>query len=178
MLTKVKRKFQELIDWEAKLTHKAGLKPNVVSALGLFLGFLSGLIYWTAGASSTDLNMYKVHLTIAFLLLLFSGFCDVLDGALARIYGGTSVFGGFLDSLVDRYVDSSVLTGLILGGLCDLTWGILALIGSLLTSYARARAESSSVSVESIGIVERAERIIIILIATLIEIAWPSLSAL
>ncbi|MEM1550889.1 MAG: CDP-alcohol phosphatidyltransferase family protein [Candidatus Bathyarchaeia archaeon] len=178
MLTKLKHKLQELIASEARLLHKIGLKPNAISILGFILGFSSGLAYWAAGALSTGLNTYRVYLILASLLLLFSGVCDVLDGALSRICGGVTVFGGFLDSIIDRYVDSAVMLGLILGGLCDLVWGALALIGSLLTSYARARAESSGVMMESVGLVERAERIIIILASSLIEIAWPSLIAL
>lgn len=178
MLTKLKLKFQELMACEARLIHKIGLKPNAISALGFILGFFSGLAYWAAGALHTDLNVYRVYLTIAILLLLSSGLCDALDGILARIYGEVTAFGGFLDSIIDRYVDSAVLFGLILGGLCDPAWGIMALIGSLLTSYVRARAESSSVVMESIGLVERAERIVIILVSSLIEIIWPFLHAL
>lgn len=178
MLTRLKLKFQELIVSKSQLIYRIGLKPNIISLLGLIMGFSSGIIYWAAGALSTDLNMYRVYLSLALLLLILSGICDALDGALARTCGGVTAFGGFLDSIVDRYVDSAVLLGLILGRLCDLLWGALALIGSLLTSYARARAESSGISMESVGLVERAERIIIILISSLIEIICPSLPAL
>ncbi|MEM2321285.1 MAG: CDP-alcohol phosphatidyltransferase family protein [Candidatus Bathyarchaeia archaeon] len=174
----MKRKFQGLMAREAQIIYGIGLKPNVISILGFILGLLSGMAYWAAGALSTDLSMYRVHLILAFLLLLFSGICDALDGALARIRGEVTVFGGFLDSIIDRYVDSAVLLGLILGGVCDLIWGLLALIGSLLTSYVRARAESSGVMMESIGLVERAERIIIISASSLVEIVWPFLPAL
>ncbi|MEM2648459.1 MAG: CDP-alcohol phosphatidyltransferase family protein [Candidatus Bathyarchaeia archaeon] len=163
---------------EARLIHRIGLKPDAISMLGFILGFFSGLAYWAAGTLSTDLSTYRFYLTSALLLLLFSGLCDALDGALARIYGEMTIFGGFLDSIIDRYVDSMVLFGLVLGGLCDSTWGVLALIGSLLTSYVRARAESSGVMMESVGFVERAERVIIISASSLIEIAWPFSHAL
>jgi archaetidylinositol phosphate synthase len=109
---------------------------------------------------------------MAVVLLLASGYCDALDGALARLHDETSVAGGFLDSLLDRYVDASVYCGLILGGLCNVLWGLLALIGSLLTSYARARSEAADVPMETIGIVERAERLIIVALASLLSMVW------
>ncbi|MCX8170978.1 MAG: CDP-alcohol phosphatidyltransferase family protein, partial [Candidatus Bathyarchaeota archaeon] len=115
MLTKIKHKVQEIISAEAKLMHSVGLKPNMVSALGAALGLLSGAAYWAAGALSVGLNAYRVNLLLAATLLMFSGFCDALDGALARLYGEATVLGGFLDSLLDRYVDSAVICGLILG---------------------------------------------------------------
>ncbi|MCS7139573.1 MAG: archaetidylinositol phosphate synthase [Candidatus Nezhaarchaeota archaeon] len=178
MLTKLKNIFQELIAREAKIIRKIGLKANVISLLGLILGILSGLLYWAAGTLHANLDAYRAYLILAFLLLLFSGMCDALDGALARIYGEVTTFGSFLDSIADRYVDSIIILGLIMGGLCEPVWGVLALIGSLLTSYTRARAEAIGVAMESIGLVERAERIIIILISSIIEILWPFSSAL
>jgi len=148
------------------------LTPNQVSALGVVLGAASGLAYWLTGLSLGDPSAHRMYLLLAVLLLLASGFCDALDGTLARLYGKTSVLGGFLDSLLDRYVDASVYFGLILGGLCDQFWGLLALVGSLLTSYARARSEAAGMLMETIGIVERAERLLIISAASLFSLVW------
>ena len=178
MLTKLKDKVQEWISTEAKIMHKIGFKPNMVSGLGVAFGVFSGLAYWIAGALQTYPSIHKAYLFIAVLSLFLSGFCDALDGALARLYGETTLLGGFLDSLLDRYVDAAVLLGLILGGLCDLPWGLLALIGSLLTSYARARSEAAGIPMESIGIIERAERILIIILASILNIVWADLPAL
>ena len=178
MLTKLKKTLQSLITVEAKAMHRAGLTPNVVSTVGVMLGVASGFAYWAAGTNSATSSLYGVYLLSAVLLLLASGFCDALDGALARLYVETSVFGGFLDSLLDRYVDAAVYCGLILGGLCDPSWGLLALIGSLLTSYARARSEAAMVPMESIGLLERAERLLIIAIASVFSLFWPESSAL
>jgi archaetidylinositol phosphate synthase len=109
---------------------------------------------------------------IAAVLLLLSGFCDALDGVLARLYQKTTTFGGFLDSLLDRYADAAVYVGIIVGGLCDALWGLVALTGSLLVSYSRARAEAAGIKMESIGLAERAERIIILAIASLVAFFW------
>lgn len=165
MLTKLKRRIQALLTDETTYAHRLGLTPNAVSGLGILLAFISATVYW--GASSNVLM-----LVLAALFLLFSGFCDALDGALARSYGQTTVFGGFLDSLLDRYADAAVLTGIILGGFADFSWGLVAIVGSLLVSYVRARAEAVGVKMESIGIAERAERILILLVASLIALLW------
>lgn len=178
MLTKLKHKIQKIVSAEARLIHSAGLKPNVVSAMGVVFGLLSGLAYWAAGVSLADLNAYRIYLSTATVLLMLSGFCDALDGALARLYGEVTALGGFLDSLLDRYVDSAVLCGLILSGLCDLFWGFLALIGSLLTSYVRARSEAADVPMETVGIMERAERIIVIIAASIISALLAEATAL
>ncbi|MEM1602820.1 MAG: CDP-alcohol phosphatidyltransferase family protein [Candidatus Bathyarchaeia archaeon] len=158
--------------------HRAGLKPNTVSAIGVSLGLISGALYWAAGENLANANMYRVYIISAVALLALSGLCDALDGALARLYGETTVLGGFLDSLLDRYVDSAVLCGLILSGLCDPFWGLLALIGSLLTSYARARSEAADVPMETVGIMERAERLIVVIAASIISALLAEKSAL
>jgi len=157
---------------EAVMAHKVGLTPNQISGLGVVLGVASGLVYWQAGPVVTPPSVNPSYLVIAVVLLLVSGYCDALDGALARLHDETSVAGGFLDSLLDRYVDAAVYCGLILGRLCDLPWGLLALIGSLLTSYARARSEAAGIPMETVGIVERAERLIIVALASLLSIVW------
>ena len=165
MLTRLKERFQLWISYEAKLAHSLGLTPNHVSGIGVISAIISALLYWN--------SLFNPSLLIAAtVFLLASGFCDALDGALARIYGETTVFGGFLDSLLDRYVDAIILGGIILGGLCHLFWGLAALIGSLLVSYVRARAEAAGVKMETVGIAERAERLIILTVASLLNVIW------
>jgi archaetidylinositol phosphate synthase len=150
---------------EAKLAHSIGLTPNQVSAAGITFAVLSALAYW-------KWQFHTLMPIMAPLLLLASGFCDALDGSLARLYGEATTFGGFLDSLLDRYADAIIFSGILLGGLCDLFWGLAALVGSLLVSYARARAEAAGVKMETVGIAERAERLITLAIASFLSIAW------
>ena len=171
MLTKLKKKIQKMLATEAKAAHKIGLTPNTISAIGIVLAFLSALTYagWQGNTS---------YLLLATLLLLLSGFCDALDGLLARLYQEATAFGGFLDSLLDRYADAAVYTGIILGGLCDKLWGLTALTGSLLVSYSRARAEAAGIKMESIGLAERAERIIILATASLVAFFWQPETAI
>ncbi|MGC8997959.1 MAG: archaetidylinositol phosphate synthase [Candidatus Bathyarchaeia archaeon] len=162
MLTRLKAKVQSAIKTQAKAANKIGLKPNIISAIGILLAILSALAYDNGRQSTT--------MALAVVLLLLSGYCDVLDGALARLCQKTTPFGGFLDSLLDRYADSAVYMGIILGKLCTVPWGLVALIGSLLVSYSRARAEAAGIKMETIGFAERAERIIIIAATSIAEI--------
>ena len=170
MLTKIKKKIQSLLKAEAAIANRIGLTPNHLSFAGVLLGVLSGIFYWLAGINRLDPVKGQSYLFGAVVFLLSSGFFDALDGVLARLYKKTSIRGGFLDSLLDRYVDAAVYSGIMLGGLCDLPWGLLALIGSLLTSYARARSEAENVPMETVGIFERAERIITIAAASLLNL--------
>ena len=165
MLTKLKQKVQEALTAEAEIAHKIGLTPNMISALGMILAFLSAITYalWQG---------YTPLLLLATVLLLLSGFCDALDGVAARLYQQTTVFGGFLDSLLDRYADAAVYIGIIIGGLTEPLWGFLALTGSLLVSYTRARAEAAGIKMETVGFAERAERIIILALASMIAFFW------
>jgi archaetidylinositol phosphate synthase len=165
MLTKLKQHIQTLLTSEAAYAHKIGLTPNAVSGLGIILALFSAVAYWRASTNT-------LLLVLAMLFLLLSGFCDALDGVLARLYMQTTVFGGFLDSLLDRYADTAVLAGIILGGFADFSWGLIAIVGTLLVSYVRARAEAAGVKMESIGIAERAERILILLVASLVALVW------
>jgi archaetidylinositol phosphate synthase len=104
--------------------------------------------------------------------MLLSGLFDALDGVIARSFGEVTKFGGFFDSVLDRYSDAVVLCGIIFGGLVDLSWGFAALVGSLLVSYARARAEAVGIKMESVGIAERAERMMILAFASLLSYIW------
>jgi archaetidylinositol phosphate synthase len=165
LLTKLKQRVQFWMTAEAKMAHSIGLTPNQISAIGIAFATLSALAYW-------KWQFQTLFPILAPLLLLASGFCDALDGALARLYGEATTFGGFLDSLLDRYADAIIFCGIILGGLCDPFWGLAALMGSLLVSYARARSEAAGVKMETVGIAERAERLVILAIASFLSIAW------
>ena len=121
---------------EASAAHKIGLTPNSVSVIGFILALFSAVAYGITNSQSSW------FLIIATVLLLASGFCDTLDGVIARTYQQTTIFGGFLDSLLDRYADVAVYAGIMIGGLgVDLIWGLAALAGSVLVSYSRARAK-------------------------------------
>lgn len=165
MLTKFKQRAQLQLTSVAESLHNLGLTPNHVSILGIVLAVLSAITYW-------QWKLDSILLILAPLLMLASGLLDALDGALARQYGEATKFGGFFDSLLDRYADSIILCGIILGELTEVSWGLAALIGSLLVSYARSRAEAAGIKMESVGLFERAERIVLLAVVSLISYVW------
>ena len=172
MLTKLKEKVQRMLTSTAHAANRIGLTPNMISSIGLALAVFSAIAY--ALVQGQPLQNQSILLFLAVVLLLASGFCDTLDGVLARTHQQASVFGGFFDSLFDRYADAIVYAGVVIGGLCDPIWGLIALIGSLLVSYSRAKAEAVRLKMESVGIAERAERLIILAAASIGAIFWPS----
>lgn len=157
MLNKIKNKVGKLFSLPAKALVNMGFAPNLLTFLGLLFSIISGFFY------------YFKYIFYAGILILISGLLDALDGAVARVSGKVTVFGGFFDSVADRYSDAIILTSIILSGLCDIFWGILAIIGCFLVSYCRARGEAVGVKKISVGIAERPERLIILALGTFLE---------
>lgn len=166
LLTKLKKQVQQMLTSEANAAYKIGLTPNAISIIGFILALSSAITY---GLFSTQFSWL---LLLATLLLLASGFCDTLDGVIARTFQQATIFGGFLDSLLDRYADVAVYAGIIISGLCNPIWGLAALAGSVLVSYSRARAEAAGIKMESVGFAERAERMIILAVVTIMAFFW------
>jgi archaetidylinositol phosphate synthase len=178
LLTKLKKQIQQMLTSQATAAHKIGLTPNRISTVGFLLALASAAAYALTSAQTSWL------LILAVVLLLASGFCDTLDGIVARTFGQTTVFGGFYDSVLDRYADALVFAAIIIFGLTNpaanpvwgpiwsAVWGLAALSGSLLVSYTRARAEAAGVKMESVGLAERAERMLILAVFTIIAYFW------
>ncbi|MCL4430393.1 MAG: CDP-alcohol phosphatidyltransferase family protein [Chloroflexi bacterium] len=170
MLTKLKKKVQQMLTSKANAAHKIGLTPNKVSVIGFILALSSAIAYAFAPNASW-------FLLLATFLLLASGFCDTLDGIIARTFQQATVFGGFFDSVLDRYADAAVYAAIIIAGLCNQIWGLAALAGSILVSYTRARAEAAGIKMESVGFAERAERMLILAAVSIIAFWWlPALN--
>lgn len=150
MLSKLKDHVTNLLLPLTELTIKAGIKPNHLTFIGLIAG-LTSACFIAVG-----------ELTIGAFVLLLSGFFDMLDGALARNQNLTTPFGGFLDSVFDRYVDVAIFVALGIYGV-DWLYVALALSGALLVSYTRARAEKI-IDKCDVGIAERGERMIILFV--------------
>ena len=147
---------------------RAGLTPNMITTIGVLLSLVVAAII-----ASGNLVVGGV------LFLIASGF-DMLDGAVARAAGSVTKFGGFLDSTLDRYSETIVLFGLLyyLLQTPDAMIGALlvfaATTGSLLISYARARAEAAGFHA-SVGLHARPERVVILAIGLLFSQVLPAL---
>jgi len=115
----------------------------------------------------------KGYLIAGGILVLVAGLFDILDGALARFTNKTTVFGGFLDSTFDRLSEAVVFIGVLilyapLGDVLMVAVIFVAMIGSFLTSYVRARAEGLGLAC-SVGLFTRAERVIILCLGLLFD---------
>jgi len=157
LLNKIRSEVERRILVLAKILAAIGFKPEALSLMGLASAFLSALAY--------NLGSDAISLYTASLLVVVSGFFDMVDGAVARLTGRASPRGSFLDSTVDRLADTLIIGGLILSGRVYTPAGVVALAGSLLTSYVRAKAESVGVEMSGIGLVERGERLIILAVS-------------
>ena len=155
MLGLIKKKISVFFNFLAYFFNRAGFTPLSLTFMSLLLAFFSAFAYYYG---RTDLLVYVV----APSLLLLSGLFDALDGACARLYRRVTKFGAFMDSMADRFTEILIFSSLILGNLCSLEWGLVALTLSLMVSYARARAEAENVGLQGIGLAERPERILII----------------
>jgi archaetidylinositol phosphate synthase len=174
LLTKLKKQIQQMLTSQASVAHKLGLTPNKISLIGFILALASATSYIIVTAESFWL------LILAVVFLLASGFCDTLDGIVARTFQQTTVFGGFFDSVLDRYADAAVYGAIIIAGLSNPAWGFIwgsvwglaALAGSMMVSYTRARAEAAGIKMESVGLAERAERMLILVAVSIIAFFW------
>jgi len=161
MLSFLKELFQQKTATLALICGRAGITPNFLTWVGFGLTGLASLAYlYSAGSTTMRL--------LGALLLATSGFVDAFDGVVARVAGMETRFGGVLDSTLDRYSDIFILSSFILSGQCDMLWGLAAITGSMLVSYLRARSECEGISMSSIGLAERGERLVIIIAASIL----------
>lgn len=170
MLSHYKGPLTRLGEPVARALLRAQVRPNHLTVVGL------GVSIVAAGAVAQG------RLRVAAVLLAVAGLCDFFDGALARLANCVSAFGAFLDSVVDRYSDLMVLLGVVLyyeqladtSGVC-LT--LVTLVGTIMVSYTKARAQSIGVTCE-IGLMERPERLIVLIAGAAFNVLTPAIVVL
>lgn len=141
----------------ARVVAKSGINPNALTVFGLVCSAAA------MGAFAMKEPGY------ALLMLLLTSFFDVIDGAVARETNRVSRLGGFLDSVSDRYSDFFILLGVMLYLEKYYVLILVVIVGSFLVSYTRAKAELLMPKCD-VGIAERAERLLIIIIATFLTV--------
>lgn len=138
--------------------------PTAWTAVGLAASLFAAWAY-SAGGYSGQL--------FGAVLVLVSGWFDVVDGAVARVTGRTSTRGAFLDSTLDRVAEVALFTGVLIGGYSPPTYVLLALSLSLLVSYTRAKGDALGVRLAGVGIGERSERLLILAVSSLLGlVGW------
>ena len=150
---------------------RSGVNPNTLTLVGLLLSILTAVV------------IAQGLLVAGGLLVLFAGLFDMLDGAMARVRNIATTFGAFFDSTLDRYSESIILFGLLYyamqrPALHDFAWPFpyeqswmisfifIAVIGSLMVSYTKARAEGLGLECKT-GLLARPERVVILAIGLL-----------
>jgi CDP-diacylglycerol--glycerol-3-phosphate 3-phosphatidyltransferase len=142
---------------------RTGIDPNALTIAGLMVSAITAVCIgfgWTLAGG---------------LLVLITGGFDMLDGAVARVSGNGTRFGAFLDSTLDRWAEGLIFTGLIWHFVAqdariEVVLAVTTMIGSMLISYTRARAEGLGVDCE-VGILQRPERLLVLGIS-LLGPAW------
>ena len=142
-----------------------GLSPNFWTSVGLGFALLSAVIYGLG---------IEFGLIIGGVLLLVSGFFDMVDGQVARVTGKTSKKGSYLDSMFDKIAEVAIFLGILVGGYAEPYLVFLAITLSLLVSYARAKSDAINVKLQGVGIGERAERLLVIAIIGIIGYMEPA----
>ena len=159
MLNNLRNSLKPYLQTIGKIFASTGISPNIWTAVGLVFAFISSLVY---GIS------LEFSLILGGILILISGFFDIVDGQVARYANKISKSGGFLDSIFDKIAEVAIFFGILLGGYADPYLVILAISLSLLVSYTRAKADTLGIKLQGIGIGERAERLLVIAIVGMI----------
>ena len=162
MLSRIQFLVEGFFQSSSRLFHRAGLSPNGLTSIGFILSIVASFLYW-GGLSGWEWGS-------AILVLVLASYFDAVDGAMARKYSKVSRFGGVLDSVLDRISEIALYAGLLAGGLVPVWVGLWALTASLMVSYVRARVSLEGVTLKGVGIAERPERLLILMLATLL---WP-----
>jgi CDP-diacylglycerol--glycerol-3-phosphate 3-phosphatidyltransferase len=144
-----------------RLVGNLGISPNALTVIGYLLSLLVAYVLATG------------RLQAGGVLVAVAALFDALDGTVARATGQTSTFGAFFDSVMDRFSEATVLFGLFLwysqiGARTELALIYVTIVGSLMVSYARARAEGLGVQCK-VGLLTRFERIALLVIGLTIQ---------
>ena len=151
----------------ARVSDRVGLTPNMLTLVGLALNAVVAAI------------LARGSIALGGLLLLFASAFDALDGTLARVTGRESRFGAFFDSTIDRYSEAIVYGGLLVYHVNQDAHSktllvYAAIIGSLMVSYSRARAEGLNIECK-VGMLTRADRMLILAVGLILGWVQPVL---
>jgi len=170
----VGRACGSLLDAIVRLLALARINPNILTLMGLVVNTYAAFLFGYAnGENQRRMFVY------AGLVIIASGFFDLVDGRVARASNKVSLFGGFFDSVVDRYSDASLFFGLLVfyargNRFFYVVLTALVMISAIMVSYARARAESI-IGTCRVGFLERPERLVLIIIGALFNVMAPAL---
>ncbi|MCL4350374.1 MAG: CDP-alcohol phosphatidyltransferase family protein [Candidatus Thermoplasmatota archaeon] len=142
--------------------------PNTLTVISFILALLTAAVLILAG------RIFPFYLIIiAFVTLFLSAFLDAMDGFVARRKNISSSYGDMLDHTFDRYSDLALITGFALSLQGDILLGLLALGGVFMASYMGTQAQAVGLKRNYGGVLGRADRLILMIIAIIIEAVYP-----
>ena len=170
MIDQVKASGRQMAESVARLLARTGAHPNHVTITAMLLNAGVGVIIALG------------HVQLGGVLVLVVALIDTLDGALARVTRKSTTFGAFLDSTLDRYSEGFILLGLLIhlsagGDRLGVALCFVVLLGSLMVSYTRARAEGLGMKCE-VGVAPRPERVAILSVGLIVGWTLPALAIL
>lgn len=150
---------------------KCGITPNIVTTIGLIGNLAAAAVFAWAALIYTPGEYHWGLVTLAGALIIGFSLFDMLDGQVARLGGMTSTFGALYDSVLDRYCELFTLGGIAFYLICagypvGALITFLALVGSIMVSYVRARAEGLDIECK-VGFMQRPERVVVTSLAAL-----------
>ena len=158
MITRLREKVGKFLLYIGKVFTLLRVPPNLLTILSLIVMIIGFYLFIIHGM-----------LFIYILSIILSSFLDIADGAVARYSGRVTRFGGFLDSTVDRINDFILILSLKYMGFNEFIVYVLIIL-SFLISYSRARAEGLGLKIEGIGLIERGERILFLMVIIVFSI--------
>ena len=162
VLNNLRNRFDPIIEKVGRGFASLGFGPSFWTWVGLGLSIISAIMF-SLHSPAIGVDYYTATF-LGSLFLLFAGFFDIVDGAVARVTKRTSALGGYLDSVLDKVSEIIIFIGILIGSFTNPVLVLVALSLSMLVSYTRARGEGLGVDLKGKGIAERAERILIIVI--------------
>ncbi len=159
MLNNLREALSPALEKIGKGFASTGLSPNFWTCVGLVFALISAVVYGIG---------IEFGLIIGGILLLVSGFFDIVDGQVAKVTGKTSKKGTYFDSMFDKIAEVAIFLGILIGGYAEPYLVLLAITLSLLVSYARAKSDAINIKLQGVGIGERAERLLVIAIIGII----------
>jgi len=153
-----------------KLLIKLKITPNIITTIGLLINILATVVFIIGAEKGNRGDLSYIGWACG--LILFAGLFDMLDGQVARIGNMVTKFGAFYDSVLDRYSELIMFLGICYylvahHYLLSSLFAFIALIGSMMVSYTRARAEGVGIECKS-GLMQRPERIVVISVSGLL----------
>ena len=164
--------YRTTLDWWLVPLAKGlrGVHPDVFTWSSLAVAAVGGVAFWRSGPTHDGLPL----LLVAWVCVGVNSVLDLLDGKVAHLTGQATPRGDYLDHAVDRFSDTFFLLGLAFSAWVRVDVGLVALVGTLLTSYMGTQAQAVGLRRDYKGLLGRADRMVLLLVIPLAQWLWTT----